>query len=172
MHFGQTISFSCKRALTYAESLLVGVQADQFGRFAAPGGQVIQSNHPSFILGHLSIYGPQICKDLGKPANSLELSDDYKSVYSHTAKCIDDPNGDVYPAMGLVVEKFFESYRLAIECLNAADNSAFDVPNSNPNSVARFPTIAAMHAFYVGGHMMLHLGQLSAWRRATGMPAA
>jgi hypothetical protein len=26
--------------------------------------------------------------------------------------------------------------------------------------------------FYVGGHMMLHLGQLSAWRRMMGLGAA
>ena len=38
--------------------------------------------------------------------------------------------------------------------------------------VARFPTKGAALGFYVGGHFMMHMGQLSAWRRAMGMGAA
>jgi hypothetical protein len=35
-----------------------------------------------------------------------------------------------------------------------------------------FPTIGSMQAFYVGGHMTFHLGQVSAWRRMQGLGPA
>ena len=35
-----------------------------------------------------------------------------------------------------------------------------------------FPTLGSMHAFYTGGHIMMHLGQISAWRRMQGLGAA
>jgi hypothetical protein len=35
-----------------------------------------------------------------------------------------------------------------------------------------FPTLGAVVAFYLGGHVMNHLGQLSAWRRCLGLPPA
>ena len=35
-----------------------------------------------------------------------------------------------------------------------------------------FPTLGSIHGFYAGGHMMMHLGQMSAWRRIEGMKPA
>jgi hypothetical protein len=35
-----------------------------------------------------------------------------------------------------------------------------------------FPTIGSVQAFYCGGHMMMHLGQMSAWRRMEGLGTA
>jgi hypothetical protein len=36
----------------------------------------------------------------------------------------------------------------------------------------RFPTLGSVHAFYCGGHIMMHLGQMSAWRRMMGLGSA
>ena len=33
-----------------------------------------------------------------------------------------------------------------------------------------FPTIGAVVAFYLAGHVLNHLGQLSTWRRCIGLP--
>jgi hypothetical protein len=35
-----------------------------------------------------------------------------------------------------------------------------------------FPTLGSLYNFYVGGHMMMHLGQISTWRRMMGLGAA
>ena len=35
-----------------------------------------------------------------------------------------------------------------------------------------FPTVGAAINFYLTGHVMMHAGQISAWRRCMGMPAA
>ena len=48
----------------------------------------------------------------------------------------------------------------------------FLLENPNERMRAKFPTNGAMLAFYVGGHFMLHMGQLSAWRRAVGLGPA
>jgi hypothetical protein len=35
-----------------------------------------------------------------------------------------------------------------------------------------FPTIGAAINFYLIGHVQVHLGQISAWRRGMGLPPA
>jgi hypothetical protein len=35
-----------------------------------------------------------------------------------------------------------------------------------------FPTLGSVQTFYCGGHMMMHLGQMSAWRRMEGLGSA
>ena len=45
-----------------------------------------------------------------------------------------------------------------------------ELPNSGYFS--KFPTAGAMLGFYVGGHFMIHIGQMSAWRRAVGLGPA
>ena len=57
---GNVIADSLQLSLGYAERLLKNVPADRAGRFAVPGGVVVESNHPAFIYGHLSLYAPKI----------------------------------------------------------------------------------------------------------------
>ena len=50
---GEIIADAANVSQRYAKRLLVGIPADRFARFAAPGKQVVESNHPAFILGAL-----------------------------------------------------------------------------------------------------------------------
>ena len=172
MKFGESIAFSGKRCLAYTESLLKGISADQFARFPQCGGKIVETNHPSFILGHLSFYGYKVAEELGYPSKAADFEESYKEVYSHKTTCKDDPDGSIYPEMALVVERFFDSYQAGLKALQSSDDAKFDLPNPMAAAIDRFPTIGSMHAFYIGGHMMMHLGQLSAWRRIMGMGAA
>lgn len=172
MKLGEIFSYSAKQGLTTSEKLLVGITRDNFARFARPSGHPIRSNHPSFIIGHLSLYGPRILNDLGLPSDQITIPESYTTLYSKDAQCVDDPDHSIYPEMAEVVETFFDSYRITIEQIKTVPNEAYDKPNTNTAAVARFPTIAAMHCYYLSGHMMQHLGQLSAWRRAAGLAPA
>ncbi len=172
MHLGEIMACSAKQALAYSEKLLVGISREQFARFACCGGKVIESNHPSFILGHLSIYGPRILSEIQASTNGLVVPDKFAAVYSKDAKCVDDPDSSIYPPMEEVVEFYFESYRITIEHIQTTSNEVFDQVNPNTAAVKRFPTMGSMHAFYLSGHLMMHLGQLSAWRRAAGLSPA
>lgn len=168
---GNTIADSLQLSLGYAERLLKDVSAEQFARFAAPGGQTVESNHAAFVYGHLSLYAPRILEALGKDAPAIP--DGFEANFSKDAKCIDDADGKIYPTMDEITTFFFAGYRAVAEALKDADDSVFQKPNPTGGRMTElFPTIGSMHNFYVGGHMMIHMGQVSAWRRMLGLGAA
>ncbi|MEW4486773.1 DinB family protein [Thalassoglobus sp. JC818] len=170
---GTTISDSLQMSMSYAERLLKDVPADRFARFASVGGVAVESNHPAFILGHLSLYPTLIVQQLGGDASKLTPSEKSQQVFSKTATCQDDPDGTIYPAMEEVVQSFFRGYEAAMLELKKTPDAEFQRPNPGEGRIVElFPTLSSMHAFYCGGHIMMHLGQFSAWRRMEGMGAA
>ncbi|MGI9473080.1 MAG: DinB family protein [Rubripirellula sp.] len=171
-NIGPMIAASAQLGLGYAERLLSDVKADQFARFARIDETVIESNHPAFIYGHLSLYSSRVVEQLGADAADVQPTEAFIAVFSKDAKCVDDPDGSIYPSMDEITERLFAGYRAAIAALNDADDALFVEQNPNEAMRAKFPTIGAMHGFYVGGHFMLHMGQMSAWRRAVGLGAA
>ena len=171
-NIGPMIAASAQIGIGYGERLLKDIKPEQFARFAKIGDTVIQSNHPAFIFGHLSLYGCRVMENLGVDATDHQPTEVFTNVFSHQAECLDDPDGAIYPAMDEITEAFFSSYKAAVETLNNAPDERFG--EENPNEVMRdkFPTKGAMLGFYVGGHVMMHIGQLSAWRRAMGLGPA
>ncbi|WDQ18273.1 DinB family protein [Rhodopirellula sp. P2] len=166
------IADSARLSVGYTDRMMAGVSPEQFARFATVGGQTIESNHPAFILGHLSLYPSRVVSELGCDATAIAPTEKYEALFSPQATCLDDPEGKLYPAMEEILAKFTTAHAAAIETLLKADDSAFAPENPNERMRAKFGTIGAMHAFYLGGHMMMHLGQFSAWRRAMGLGAA
>ena len=67
---GNTIGDSLSLSLAYARRMLAGVTPSTFARYAAPGNQVVESNHPAFVYGHLSLYGSRIIEQLGGDASA------------------------------------------------------------------------------------------------------
>jgi hypothetical protein len=168
---GHVIADSLSLSIGYAERLLKDVTPQQFCRFAAPGGKPIESNHPAFTYGHLSLYGPRILQQLGRPTTALP--DGFEAKFSKDAKCVDDPSGTVYPSMELITATFFGGYKTALEALRETPDAAFQQPHPIEGRMAElFPTLGSLHNFYVGGHVMMHLGQVSAWRRMAGLGPA
>ena len=168
---GQTIADSLRLTLGYSERLLKDVTPEMFPRFAAPGGQSIASNHAAFVYGHLSLYAPRILGDLGLEAPAIPET--FQSVFSKDAQCTDDPDGSIYPAMEEVTTFFFDGYKAALTALGTADDAVFQQDNPLGGAMAeKFPTMGSMHNFYVGGHIMIHMGQMSAWRRMQGLGPA
>ncbi|MCA9051705.1 MAG: hypothetical protein KDA89_23365 [Planctomycetaceae bacterium] len=170
---GNIIVDSLQLSVGYAERLLKDIPADRFARFAANAEGTVNSNHAAFVYGHLCLYPERIVKQLGKDSAGVAVPEKYTLLFSKDARCQDDPEGSVYPAADEITEFFFRGYRLAAEALREADDATLQQPNPMPGPMAeKFPTLGSMHNFYVGGHMMLHLGQLSAWRRMWGLPPA
>ena len=170
---GNVIADSLQLGLGYSERLLNGVTPDKFARLANSGRSLIQSNHPAFIYGHLSLNGPQILTHIGADASGLAVPERFDTVFSKDATCSDDPDGKIYPPMGQVTTFFFDGYRAASKALQTADDQILQQPNPTGGRMTElFPTIGSMLAFYAGGHFMMHLGQMSAWRRMTGLGRA
>lgn len=170
---GNTIADSLDLSLNYANRLLTEVTADQFARFAQPGGKMVNSNHPAFIFGHLSLYAPRIVEQLGLDVEAITPSVMFGAVFSKDAQCEDDPDGAIYPAMDEITTTFFTGYEAAREGLRSATDETLNQTNPIGGRMTElFPTIGSMHCFYVGGHMMIHMGQFSAWRRMQGLGPA
>ena len=170
---GQTIADSLSLSLGYAKRMLVGVTPEQFGRLASPGGQVVISNHGAFSYGHLALYGSKIVEQLGGDTSAIVPPASFAAVFSKDAQCVDDPQGTIYPAMDEITRVFFQGYEAALVALQAAPDEVFQQPNPGQGRIVElFPTMGSMHTFYCGGHLMMHLGQVSAWRRMLGLPPA
>ncbi len=168
---GNVIADSLAVSLSYGERLLKELPPDRFARFAAPGGVVVASNHPAFIYGHLSLYAPKVLLQIAHPAPPMPGH--FEVAFSKDATCRDDPEGDLYPPMDEVLTIFREGYRMVTAALRSTPDEAFGQPNPAEGRMREaFPTIGSVQAFYCGSHMMMHFGQLSAWRRMEGLPPA
>ena len=168
---GNIIADTLQASVRYAERLLKGVPADRFGRFARPGGVVVDSNHPAFVYGHLSLYAPKVLQQLGHPSPAVPPH--FEDLFSKDASCRDDEDGDVYPPMDEITAFFFEGHRMLMAALRGTPPADFERPNPAEGRMKEvFPTLGSVRTFYCGGHMMMHLGQVSAWRRMEGLGSA
>ncbi|MEM6692728.1 MAG: DinB family protein [Planctomycetota bacterium] len=171
-HIASIIAASARLSLGYAERLAKDVPSENFGRLAQHDGKVIEANHPSFICGHLCLYSPRIVAELGGDASAITPPSHYADRFSKDHQCLDDPSGNIYPAKDELLETLASGYHLAIETIEQQSDETFARPNANEAMRSRFPTVGAMHAFYTGGHFMIHMGQWSTWRRVMGFGPA
>ncbi|MBI4578663.1 MAG: DinB family protein [Planctomycetes bacterium] len=170
---GSIIAAGAKLGVMYAERLLADVTPDACGRFASPGGVTIRSNHPAFILGHLSLYPIRIMQNLKLPTGPTAFPPQYETLFKFGVECQDDPQGKTYPLLDELKTRFFDGYRAAIAAVESASDEAFDAPNPAEGRLRElFPTVGSAINFYLIGHVQVHLGQFSAWRRAMGLPPA
>ena len=171
--FGAMIADAAGVSQRYAKRLLVGIPVDRFARFAAPGKQVVDSNHPAFILGHLSLYPLNVLRLLGKDTTPVQPTDRFVALFSKDAKCQDDAHGIIYPSMQEVSNVFFSTYEIALSAMRDATDSQLAAENPVDNPLKQVClTLGSMLGFYLTGHVAMHLGQLSTWRRMEGMPPA
>ncbi len=170
---GPIIAASGRLSLRYTERLLAGVAAEQFARLARPGGVEIKSNHPAFVLGHLSLYPAKVMAAIGRPAGAAACPETYEPLFKGGAECLDDADGRIYPSMEELRRRYFETYNAALAAVAETEDGIFMQENPAEGRMKElFPTRGAAVNFYLGGHMQNHLGQFSAWRRAMGLPAA
>jgi hypothetical protein len=157
----------CKFSLGYADVLLKDVPSAKFA--VKPRG--IDTNHPAFIYGHLALY-PERLLDLIGRTDLAQPDATFTDLFAAGKPCVDDPAGTVYPAMDAIVGRFRTRYEAVLTPLAEAKDEVFHRPNPNERMRDRFPTVGLACAFLVNGHLMMHLGQMSAWRRCMGMPSA
>jgi len=166
---GNSIADSLRLCLKYSEVLLKDVPAESFGKFAVADGKPIESNHGAFIFGHLSLYASEVMKHLGQ--ESMPIPDGFETLFSKDAKCVDNSGVDL-PPMDEITKFYFDAWNQAMEKLREVDDEALQQLNPSESMSKRFPTIGSMLNFYSSGHMMMHLGQFSAWRRMHGLGSA
>jgi len=162
-----------RRSLDHARKLLVGITPAMAARLPQIGDTVIQTNHASFCLGHLALYPSRVIVNLGQDATAVAVPETWGALFGSGAPCIDDADGDHYPPLAEITQRFFDGYTAAIAAVEQADEAVFAKPVPDERYAQIFGTIGALTTMMLGQHVSLHLGQLSAWRRCMGLgPAA
>ena len=168
-----TIVASANLTLIYAQQLLKDIKAEQFARRPVVGGTVIETNHPAFVYGHLSLYARRAAAAVGRESAVAPHPAGFEGLFKNGVACQDDPSGTIYPSMQAITEYYFAATKAAVEAVRGADEAVFARPNPAEGRMKElFPTIGGAVNFYLGAHSMSHLGQVSAWRRCVGLGSA
>lgn len=145
----------------YAEMLLQDIEDADFAVQPAPG-----INHPAWILGHLAYAADGAVGLLG----GEKLTDrDWSVKFGRDSKITGERSD--YPSRDEMLKMFRETHARARELAAKADPEHLAKTNPNERLRENLPTIGDMCSFLLTGHLGVHLGQLSAWRRMRGQPA-
>jgi len=122
-------------------------------------------NHPAWILGHLALTADGVGETLG---GQKTLPAEWKTLFGQGSK----PSSvrSAYPSKSELLQAFEGYHQRLREQAAAAGPEVLSQPTPNPIARAAFPTLKELAAFILTGHVGVHLGQLSAWRRMIGLP--
>ncbi len=159
------INDGLQKSLSYAERLLKDIPAANFAYMPHPG-----MNHPAFIIGHLSLYPNRLLNMIGRTDLLLEKPK-YPELFQAGSPCVEQDGR--YPAKDELVTYYFERYRTFSEILPTLTDDLLQRENPMEGRMKEFfPKIGFAISFLLNNHQSLHLGQISAWRRAVGMGPA
>ncbi len=162
-------------SMTYGNAMLKGITASQFARHApGPNGQRVVSNHPAWVYGHLACYASRIMDLVGRPEEGARIAQPkFMDLFKNGTECKDDANATIYPGMDEIVTAWRTGYEHVLKALPEIHDEVLLRPNPAEGTFKQnFPTVGAAVAFLIAGHPMSHIGQVSAWRRVLGLPAA
>jgi hypothetical protein len=126
---------------------------------------VADVNHPAWILGHLALTADGALAALGAPKL---LPAEWATLYSPGSK--PSSSRAAYPSKDELLRAVEEGYEQARQKAGTATPEQLSRPTTHPRAKAGLPTAKEMVAFLLTGHLGVHLGQLSSWRRMIGLP--
>lgn len=151
-----------QRSIGFAEKLVADIPPEKFA------SKVIDNcNHPAFIIGHLSLYPNRIFTALGRKDLIVDIPG-WAEMFQAGSACHDD--AAKYPKKDAIVKAFFDAYRRLAEALPGVSDDVLRRDNPMEGRMREiFPKLGTMVNFLCNNHLMMHLGQISAWRRAAGL---
>ncbi|MCO6430683.1 MAG: DinB family protein [Deltaproteobacteria bacterium] len=156
----------------YADRLLRGIPAEIFSSMARVGGEIVEANHPAFVTGHLSLYPSRIMRLFGREYQEVTPPDSYLKLFTFECRCIDDPEGAVYPKRDELLEFFESSMTFLLDNLTTLTDEELMAQSRDERSKERFPIVGSFVVYLLTAHPNSHLGQISTWRRCMGLGAA
>ena len=121
-------------------------------------------NHPAWLLSHLNLYQQVLAALLRgeTPADPIDHKFGMKSA----------PVADAskYAAKDDLIAAWTAGHEAVASALQSADEALLLSPMPIERFRSRFATIGSCLMFIMIRHESLHLGQLSAWRRAMELP--
>jgi uncharacterized damage-inducible protein DinB len=146
----------------YAKKLVADIPDEKMCEQPVPG-----MNHAAWVLGHLTYVFDSM---IGVFDQTPSMSNEWKELFNLKSK----PEADRarYPSKAALLEAYERSYQRIVEAVKSASPEALDREFPNPRLRAILPTVGIAMVNILTSHQGIHLGQLSAWRRAQGLPPA
>lgn len=157
----ETILAAFRFTLEYAEKLAAELSDDELALQPHPG-----MNHAAWVLGHVALGSDLVAALLGQ---SLVTDANWMTTFGPGST--PTPDRSAYPAKEQLLTTMRTTHARAIDLLSRATPEQLNQPNQTPFFPAQFPTVGALITHLLTTHAALHLGQLSAWRRALGKGA-
>lgn len=126
-----------------------------------PGG----GNSPGWILGHIVVGHRFGCALLGGP----QLDPGELAMFGPGSSPELDPSG--CPSKAALLDAEETSAAAFVAAVKLAPLSALNAPQQSPFLQQEFPRVRDMLSHLLASHLSMHVGQLSAWRRAHAMPS-
>jgi len=122
-------------------------------------------NHPAWVLGHLAWTADGA---LGMLGAQKRLSAEWASPFGRGST--PSVERGLYPSKDELLRAVEQGYQQVRQAAATANPEQLARPTTNPLIKETLPTLKEMIAFLLSGHMGVHLGQLSSWRRMIGLP--
>jgi hypothetical protein len=168
--FAEQVTRLAAPSIWLSQQMLKDVRPEIFARKPAFAGKVIDTNHPAFVYGHLSTYPAKLMQMVGADPDPAAVPTSYDELFTAGKECRDDPSGTTYPSMSEVTGNYFRAYNAFLESLKAVKDAQFFAENPREGRMKEmFPQVGGMIIFMLTSHIMMHLGQISAWRRCYGL---
>ncbi|MEM8865737.1 MAG: DinB family protein [Planctomycetota bacterium] len=142
--------------LSYGESLAADISAADFCKQPLAG-----MNHPAWIFGHLAFATDRHSTFVGGEQHLAEWADRFGKGSQLSTELSD------YPAKEQLLAEWRGAGERLITAVEASPPEVLSAANTHIRPEA-FPTLADFLTFTMTAHTSVHLGQLSAWRRAMG----
>lgn len=157
------LASNLRLSVGYGEKLASDIPADKFAYKPHP-----TMNHPAWCFGHLSIYPDRFFTNFFSRPDLARTNAEFEALFSAGTECSPDPA--LYPSKEQVMAHFAGRYKAMIEYIPTLSDELLAQANPNEKMRDRFPTVGHGVFFLFSNHIMMHLGQVSSWRRAVGLP--
>ncbi len=124
------------------------------------------------MYGHLCLYPGRVATLLGVEAGELLPPDGWEDRFGPNSACVDDPQGAIYPGKDELLERYASLHDAVRSVIAGVGDTEWAEQTPVERYRGRFPTVLTAVAFLMGSHAMLHLGQVSTWRRVEGLGSA
>jgi hypothetical protein len=144
----------------YCRTLLTDIPDERLAEQPVAG-----VNHPAWILGHLALTADSALEKLGA---QKALPAEWATLFAPGSK--PSASRGAYPSREELLRAVEQGYQQLRQKATAAGPELLSRPTTNPRAREGLPTLRELVAFLLTGHMGVHLGQLSSWRRLIGLP--
>lgn len=157
----QAVLYSADFMLNFGKLLIKDVPAARMAD--QPGGVV---NHPLWIAGHLANTADSV---VGLFGEQRRFDEAWQNKFKPGSKPVADASQ--YPDMDTLLSSLEERHKLLKQVYLNADDAMLSRELADERRRQRFQTNGKFLVFVLTAHPALHWGQLSAWRRAAGLPS-